>query len=283
MILRHAILPIASVLVLIVPCLASAQTMDEVRAAAERVGDRQTQLELQGQIQSYLDEIASYYSRLDGISEDYLNRIDNELKAVDMRWNFFFQSNERKIMENEDVFAMVNTYLPQRDSLRSAVDSVRNRIARIKALDAAISYLAERVETYRDMEKKAGELAMVPQTATLLEKLKAKEQIMSGETDARYQEVAVSDGLDSLLSIRMDSLEVFYAEIRNISEKIQQSEYKPFMQRIKDYLLSFAAVAVLLMFLSMMKSKIDAARQMKENLKKAKEQMAQNDDSIPSI
>ena len=60
-------------------------------------------------------------------------------------------------------------------------------------------------------------------------------------------------------------------------------QYKPLIQRVKDWLVSFAAVAMLLMFFNMMQGKIQAAKQMKENMKKMQEQLHKNDDEIPSI
>jgi hypothetical protein len=50
--------------------------------------------------------------------------------------------------------------------------------------------------------------------------------------------------------------------------------YKPFIQRIKDYLLGFAAVAILLLFFNLMSSKMKTIKQAREQAKKMKDMMA---------
>ena len=72
-------------------------------------------------------------------------------------------------------------------------------------------------------------------------------------------------------------------EIKEFSEKIKAAEYKPFLQRIKDYLYSFAAVAMLLMFANMVQSKIQAIKQMRKSAKEYKELLKKNEEEIPSI
>ena len=52
--------------------------------------------------------------------------------------------------------------------------------------------------------------------------------------------------------LEMDSvLSEQYANIQVMSKKIQEMTYKPLIQRLKDYLISLACVAVLLLFVNM--------------------------------
>ena len=61
-------------------------------------------------------------------------------------------------------------------------------------------------------------------------------------------------------------------------------QYKPLIARIKDYLLGLAAVAVLLLFVSMVKTKIKAAKDARENMKKYQETLKLNgQDEYPTI
>ena len=81
----------------------------------------------------------------------------------------------------------------------------------------------------------------------------------------------------------MEELEEEYIEIKGLSEKIQTAEYKPFLTRIKDYLYSFAAVAMLLMFANMVQAKIQAFQQMRKSAKEYQELLKKNEEEIPSI
>ena len=82
----------------------------------------------------------------------------------------------------------------------------------------------------------------------------------------------------------MDALEDSFAALKNKSDTIQAMQYQPLIQRIKDYLLGLAAVAVLLMFVSMMRSKIKAASDARKNLKEYKEKLKLNgQDDYPTI
>ena len=47
--------------------------------------------------------------------------------------------------------------------------------------------------------------------------------------------------------------------------------------------MSFAAIAMILMFANMVWSKYQAYKQMRENMKKMQKEMHKNDDEIPSI
>lgn len=58
-----------------------------------------------------------------------------------------------------------------------------------------------------------------------------------------------------------------------VSAKIQEMVYKPLIQRVKDYLLGFAAVSIVLLFFNFMISKFQAWKKMRESMKQMKENM----------
>jgi hypothetical protein len=61
--------------------------------------------------------------------------------------------------------------------------------------------------------------------------------------------------------------------MKSVSEKVQALEYKPFFQRIKDYVLGVAAVAIILMFFNLAFAKFKAYRDKVKNLSKYKNMM----------
>ena len=71
----------------------------------------------------------------------------------------------------------------------------------------------------------------------------------------------------------MKGMEKKFVELQSVSAKIQEMEYKPFIQRIKDYLLGLAAVAILMMFVNLLSQKLKQLKAAREQAKKMKESM----------
>jgi hypothetical protein len=71
----------------------------------------------------------------------------------------------------------------------------------------------------------------------------------------------------------MTVLDEQYVVMKSVSEKVQALEYKPFFQRVKDYVLGFAAVAIILMFFNMSMAKFKAYRDKVNNLGKYKKML----------
>lgn len=119
--------------------------------------------------------------------------------------------------------------------------------------------------------------------AAELEKVKGKEQLLFSEIQSHYDIAKnLSEEFKDLLP-RFQSIEEKYIELKNISDKIQALEYKPWLQRIKDYLYSLAAVAMILLFLNMLQAKLKALKQARENAKKLREMMDKDNNDYPTI
>jgi hypothetical protein len=71
----------------------------------------------------------------------------------------------------------------------------------------------------------------------------------------------------------MTAMENKVFELQTVSAKIQEMAYKPFIQRVKDYLMGLACVAILLMGLNLLKSKLAQVKQARDQAKKMKEMM----------
>lgn len=81
----------------------------------------------------------------------------------------------------------------------------------------------------------------------------------------------------------MNEIEQHYIDLKNTSDKIQALEYKPWFQRIKDYLFGLAAVSMILLFVNALQSKIQMLKQTRENAKKLKQMQNKEEDDYPSI
>ena len=116
-----------------------------------------------------------------------------------------------------------------------------------------------------------------------MEKLKAKEQLLFSEVQAHYDKAKAATAVIPDLSARLRIVEEQYINIKSTSEKIQAMEYKPFIQRIKDYLLGLAAVAIIIMFMNAAASRFKAWKQMRESMKKYKDMMNGQSNNYPTI
>jgi hypothetical protein len=64
--------------------------------------------------------------------------------------------------------------------------------------------------------------------------------------------------------------------MKSVSENVQALEYKPLFQRLKDYVMGFAAVAIILMFFNGMLAKFNAYKQKAASLKKYNDMLNKN-------
>ena len=154
----------------------------------------------------------------------------------------------------------------------------------LKDFSEARSYMVGLDSTYNRLGKEAFQLSLLSKTAPLLERQKQKEQLLFATVQEKFDKAKVACQLNLVPDNRMDELENSYALLKSKSDAIQAMQYKPLLQRIKDYLMGLAAVAVLLMFVSMIRSRVKAAKEMRENMKKYNDSLKQNEkDDYPTI
>ena len=126
--------------------------------------------------------------------------------------------------------------------------------------------------------------SLVQKLTPQLEKLKAEEQVHFERIQNSFDKSKAAVELVPQLGKRAETLNEQYFKIKALSEKIQAMEFKPFVQRIKDYLLEIACVTVILMFLSMMVAKLKATKDAREMLKKQKQLLDRtNGSDYPTI
>jgi hypothetical protein len=114
---------------------------------------------------------------------------------------------------------------------------------------------------------------MAPQLAAKLEKTKAEEQALTADVEKYYSQAKEAAETFPGLELRMKAMDNKVFELQTVSAKIQEMAYKPFIQRVKDYLMGLACVAILLMGLNLLKSKLKMVKQARDQAKKMKEMM----------
>jgi hypothetical protein len=104
------------------------------------------------------------------------------------------------------------------------------------------------------------------------------------DVSAHYTKAKEAVGLMPVLAPRMAALDEKYISLKAMSEKIQAMAYKPFIQRIKDYLLGFAAVAILLLFFNLLVSRLVAVKKVYKSMKQYKNLLKTNEqENYPTI
>ncbi|MBR6002040.1 MAG: hypothetical protein IK045_04175 [Bacteroidales bacterium] len=285
--------------------LAAVLALPTALSAQEATGeepalDERTRLEIQTRLDQYLEGMTKIHDAVVArlpvspdaqFTDGYINVLNHRLKGMEsnllslgVRWDNYCPLQQWAITQDEGLMASVESFELMR---QEATDSMAVRKQQILSLQAFIDAQAlfERLDTaYNSLGKKAFSLSLTEKTAPLLEKEKKKEALLFAQVDEKFA-LAQQAGQDHLVSPeRMEALEESYAALKNKSDAIQQMTYKPLIQRVKDYLIGLAAVAVLLMFLSMAQAKIKAAKAARENLKKMKETMKLNGmDDYPTI
>ena len=262
--------------------------------------DKLTRLEIQARLEQYVDEMDricnASVARLP-VSTDvqltpgYIRTLDNRLKNVEsnrksleIRWNNYLPVQQAAIAQDESLMNCVEQFELLKQEATDSLEVRKQMVQSLQDFMVAQTYMESLDSTYNTLGKKAFKLSLTAKTAPLLEREKKKEELLFASVQEKFEKARMAGDFHLVSSARMDTLEDTYAGLKHKSDTIQAMTYKPLIQRLKDYLLSLAAVAVLLMFVSMLRAKIKAAKETREQMKKYKEAMKLNGtDEFPTI
>lgn len=208
---------------------------------------------------------------------------EKALKSLDFKWNTYYQSIQMEVADNEELMNNANMVQQIKQSVSDTLTAIHAKIELLQAFCEAEEFLPTQEKTYKEMSEKAMSLSMTAQLGPQLEKLKGQEQLTFSTIQQQYDKAKEAAQVMPGLKKRMETVDQAYLTLKAQSDKIQKAEYKPLIQRIKDYLLGFAAVAILLMFANMISSKIQAFKSTRENMKKMKDMMNGGNHFYPTI
>lgn len=249
----------------------------------ETVVDAYHSLEVESRLLLFMEELNAVSANVMRFNQDQLDKADKKLLAIDHKWMVYSQAHQEVIAADEALMNIVADYQENKQAVTDSIQRCRQQLDSFEIFQAAEKYIGKQMDVYKQMFETAKQYTLLKQQTPLLEKLKAKEQLSFAELTKHYEaSKAVADEFPSF-GRRMEKVEEQYIELKGLSEKIQAAEYKPFLDRIKDYLYSFAAVAILLMFINMVQSKIQAYRQMRKGAEEYKKMMQRNDNEYPTI
>ena len=203
---------------------------------------------------------------MDVVSER-LKALSSALNSFSTRWNTYSSAQQVYIADNDSLLNRVAIIQQMQQAVTDTLVSRQQQRDNLVAFSTAEKFIWGQDKAYRALYKQAVAYSMSPKLAAKLEKTKAEEQTLTADVEKYYGQAFPG------LELRMRAMENKVFELQTVSAKIQEMAYKPFIQRIKDYLMGLACVAILLMGVNLLKSKLKVIKQTREQAKKMKEMM----------
>ena len=223
------------------------------------------------------------------LTEPLLNVVDKRLKSLSIavnsfasRWEAYSQAQQIYIAENDSLLNKLAQIQQMQQMVTDTLASRQQLYEHLSDFAKAEVFIWGQDKKYQRLYKLAMEYSLSPKLATKLEKVKAEEQALFADVEKNFGKAKEAVELFAGLQLRMKGVEEKYFQLQTVSAKIQEMEYKPFIQRIKDYLMGLAAVAIILMFVNMLRSKLKALKAAREQAQKMSE-MLNGDHKYPTI
>ena len=214
------------------------------------------------------------------LTDPLLEAISNRVKSLSLavnsfssRWDAYSQAQQVYIADNDSLLNELARIQQMQQMVTDTLASRQQQYDLLSAFSKAEELIWGQDKVYRKLYKQAMQYSISPKLAAKLEKVKAEDQAILADIDTNYGQAKTASESFPGLKVRMKALENKYFQLQSISAKIQAMEYKPFIQRIKDYLIGLAAVAILLMFFNLLNAKIKTLKAASEQAKKMKDMM----------
>jgi len=265
---------------------------DKISQEEYELDSIQTRLEIEARLNQFKDNLDEIYTVINLDLDDFddvgifkavaptllerMKRIDQTYNALDVKWNTYYQAQQLEIAADENLMELVAVIEAQKQTVRDTIDVKSQKIDAISKFVSADEFIISQVGVYKKLYKKAFQLSLIQKLAPQLEKVKAKEQVVFTSLQASYDQAKASCQVVPELNSRMEVLEEQFVIMKSVSEKVQTLEFKPYIQRIKDYLLGLAAVSIIMLFLNTLYSKFKAYREKVASLKKYNDMLEKN-------
>ena len=248
----------------------------EIGARMMQYVDELNELAIVGNMQVSFSGTAPLTSSYANVIKEKVDMLDDHYKSINLRWTTFIQAMQVDIADDEDLMTMMTNVEQLKQSVADSIAAKKECCSALQDFVQAEELLAGQDTIYKNLYNKAFELSLLQKLTPQLEKLKAREQTLFAQLQSSYQKAQKACEILPALNKRMPELDDTFANIQMISTKIQETAYKPFIQRIKDYLIGLACVAVMLLFLNMMSAKYKQFKTAREQAKKYEEMMQKN-------
>ena len=203
--------------------------------------------------------------------DDKIKMVDENMRSLDFRWTTFSQAMQMDVVDNEELMELMTQVQLLKQTLADTITSKRQQCKALADYVKAERLLFEKDSTYNHLYRTAFQLSLIQKAAPKLEKIKAKEQELFAQLQTSYEGAKNAVTLIPALATNMEMLDDKFAKYKAMSEKIQAMEYKPFIQRIKDYLIGLACVAIIILFFNLILSKLQALKKARQAAKQYQE------------
>ena len=274
---------------ILLPCLAAAQTPEEEEPEPDAA---QLQLEMKSRMMQYADDFNRLATLTDmqlrfsegmpitvsyaTILQEKAHSIEESFQNTDLRWNTFRQAMQVDIADDEELMTLMVKVQQARQLVADTLEARKQQCQALADFAEAERRILPQDTVYRALYKQAFRYSLFKNMQPQLQKLKAQEQTLSMQLSSLHTKAQQATTLLPLLRPQMNALEEQYLTIQVLSGKIQQLAYKPFIQRIKDYLIGFACVGMIILFFNLIITKIKAAKAARKQMKKYEEMMRKN-------
>ena len=252
----------------------------------------ENKLDIEARLSLFMDDLNQLYTvgsfrvSIDGkmgVSKSLVATMQQRIKHMnqtynnlDVKWNTYYQAQQLEIAADEELMDQVAKIEELKQIVKDTLDARSTMTESLSKFVAADEFIIGHVDVYKKLYQKAFKLSLIKKTAPLLEKVKAKEQVVFTDVQTNFDEAKAACEVVPSLKPRLDVLDEQYVIIKSVSEKVQALEYKPWMTRVKDYVMGLAAVSIILMFLNGMWSKFKAYKEKAKSLKKYNEMLKNN-------
>jgi CRISPR/Cas system-associated protein endoribonuclease Cas2 len=272
-------------------------------AAEEANEEQQYSLQFQAEMRSQLDKLTSELNLLADdtkkqttitdkdlrttysvrILEAKAQKLNHRMQSLNVKWDAFNASYLGFISENDTLMETMTQAQLLKQSLSDTITAQQTKCQSIRDFLAAEQLIMAQDSIYNRIYKKAFRMSFIQKLTPQLEKLKAKEQAHFAPIQEAYDKAKTAVTTVPQLKERSELLSESFFAIKSRSEKIQQMQYMPLMQRFKDYLIGLACFAVIFMLFNNLVTKWQAAKQKKEALKKQAEMLKKQQNEYPTI
>ncbi len=220
----------------------------------------------------------------DAYSISDIDACTKQINTLDVQWTTYYQARQDIIADHSGLMDLVATYQQLKQQATDTLAANRLHISNETNFRAAQRCILSHVDAYKSMDSEATKLSLVAATAQKLEELKNKEQLIWADVDKQYQTAKGIADKDSSYMAQLEPITQQYLELKKLSENIQKAKYVPFFEKIKEYLIGLAAVAIISMFVIMLQARIKSIKQAKEAAKKMKNMFPnKGNDENPTI
>lgn len=245
----------------------------EIEARLSQFSDEFSQLKVVGSFILSPDSRFEITKSYVDVLKQRMKNYDQRYNSLDVMWTTYTQAQQMDIANNEDLMKMVADIEQLKQTVKDTLDIRSGMVKAVEDFANADQLIMSQVPVYKKLYKRAFQLSLVQKLTPQLEKLKARESLIFEKLQAGYEAAKSASEQVPSLQPRMNVIDEQFVVIKSVSEKIQTLEYKPIIQRVKDYLLGLAAVAVILLFISMLRNKYKAYKDKLANMKKLDELM----------